>query len=692
MTGGVGARAAALALVGLAATVVAQPAPRATDFVLDVQPWLLVRGCATAKCHGGAGGRGGFALSLFGSDPLADHRALTLLDDARRIDLVDPERSLVLGKPARALPHRGGRRLREGDEAWTALRDWIAGGAPFRAEGGFRIAALRADPVAIEGGVRLVGIARLVDGAGETRDEPLGGRALWETSDPNVATVDADGTVRVVGPGEAWVFLRFAARSEVVWRVVEPFAPGRAAAAPAEAARHPLDRAIDAGLAELGLGAAAGPAPDHLLARRLWLDLAGRPPRADELAAFVAAAGDAERVGRTVALLTAPGTADFEEVWSERLAQMLGVESPVALRDGPPRARAMAVRAVIAEHVRSGEVLGRLVERLVRLGAPGFFASTDPRDRAELTARGFLGIRIGCARCHDHPQDRWRRSDHEAFAALFAVPRPAERAGDGPSPGVLFDDRGRAVAPGLLPLASLEPVPVAAETDLAPVRRFLLDDPAARRQLARHVANRTIAWLFGAGLVEPVDDLRPTNPPRCAAALDVLADELLRTGLDLRALLRFVATSETYARASVAPTDPRARALWLGVRPTRELEPWLVRRAAQRALALPATTDFAPLASALADRLAALHGGPAGATELLDVVRTPGNLIDASLLLDPSGASGIDELFLALWSRWPAEPERAAARRALDAAASPTDGLRAVALALCNARSFTFVR
>ncbi|MBI5853366.1 MAG: DUF1549 domain-containing protein, partial [Planctomycetes bacterium] len=293
---------------GIARDVAAQDRP--FGFRYDVQPWLLRQGCAAAECHGGALGRGGFKLSLFGGDPELDWQAIAVERGARRVDLAVPQASLLLRKPSRALDHGGGLRLPRDSDAFAALRRWIEDGAVYGDGAAVALDALE---------LRRDGDQLAVRARFGALHEDVTARSVFTSTAPSVVAVDASGRTTVLAPGEAWLFARFAGHDARV-RVVVPFA--RSGGAPRVAPATPLDAAWLRGLDELGLEPAA-PAPPGLLARRLHLELAGRLPTPSELHAFLAA-DPATRASDCVARLLASD--DFTVVATDWLVRWFELE------------------------------------------------------------------------------------------------------------------------------------------------------------------------------------------------------------------------------------------------------------------------------------------------------------------------------------------------------------------------------
>lgn len=627
------------------------------SFRFDVLPVLQRQGCASAYCHGSATGRGGFKLSLFGSDPQADWRALAVEQDGRRLDLQTPAHSLLLQKPTMSLAHGGGRRLQPGGADYERLRGWIAAGAASDADAPLPQLELQRQ------GEQLTATARFADGS--RRD--VTSLCVFAATEERVVTVRDTGVLQWQGHGEAYVTARYAG-CDAILRVTRPL-PGEVADdAAIGAATHPGDRAWLGWLAGLGLRPAA-PAPPPQLARRLYLDLLSRPPAPHELRAFLALPADS-RVATTVAqLLQRP---EFLATATARLAAWFEVPEPQ--REPPERqARASALRQQLQRAVADGTPLPQLGRELLQLGQPLLESFADPRDRAEFTARAFLGVRLGCARCHDHPNDRWRRSDHQAMASLVATRRGAD--GSIESCCIHDDDSGREVAPRPLPLGAPPPPGLDPYDQLA----FAVLDGSD--QFARNLCNRVLAWMLGQGLVTPADDHRLANPPVCAPLLEAMVAEWRRTGGDLRALLSFVAQSRCYAVDSAPFADAAADELAARCRARRTAFALDGDRfAASAAFVLGAAAPPLPEAS-LSRRLALQNGD-----FLAAAVAAPGNPVDAIADFTSGDEARLRELFVLVLSRPPtaAETEALSPQLQPDARA----GLRRLARALILSREF----
>jgi hypothetical protein len=579
------------------------------DFDRHVAGLLGRLGCNAGSCHGSFQGRGGLRLSLFGHDPARDFEALTRGALGRRVNVTEPDRSLVLLKGTGQVPHEGGRRFAPDSWEYRVLRAWVAGGA--RRDPGRPVAVgveVRPAEARLErpgSSARLAVVARFADGS-EADVTPF---CDLRARDPDLADVDASGSVRGLRPGDTAVVATYHGLVAAA-RILVP--TGRTAAEmPGDGL---VDRHVNDKLRALGVEP-SGPAPDAEFLRRVTLDVIGTLPTPDEVRAFLADGSPQKRTKKVDELLAHPMHA---ALWATRYLDITGcdvnaMEGPDDLR--PRRARLWhdwfrtrfaanvpydrIVHGVLCATSRGGDDAPtwarREAERLVALKAgagtdyaegPGLdlfwrrfvngeFTPVEPL--AERVATAFLGVRIECAECHKHPFDRWTQNDYRGFANAVA--------------GVRFglSPEGLAAAAGLLeerrrsgPSGALPPIPRLREVYVSdgPSRR--LADTATGRPLppralggpeladggdprealfawltapdnpyfARSFVNRVWAVYFGAGLVDPVDGFSVANPPSNPRLLDALAADFVAHGYDIRRLERTVLTSAAYQQSS----------------------------------------------------------------------------------------------------------------------------------------------
>jgi hypothetical protein len=708
-------------------------------FERDVMAVLSKAGCNAGTCHGNLNGKGGFFLSLRGQDPAADWQELVASADGRRINRIDPARSLILLKATAEVPHGGGRRFGRDDPEWAVLEQWIREAAEGPHAETAQVAELLVEPadVVVSGeraDVPLAVTARFSDGT--TRDVTR--MAVYEPSDPLVE-VTADGVVGFGKPGLATVTVRYL-RGQVVARVA--VVPPRAEDAFTWQGPEPanlIDDEVFARLKQLGVSPAP-PASDLVFLRRIFLDLLGLLPTPEEAKAFEADPSSTKREQLVDRLLERPEWAD---VWAGIWGDLLRVEEKTLDAKGVE---------VFHEWMRQSFAEGKPLDVFVReiVAARGSTYSVPPTNfwrahrepiiRGETTAQVFLGARIGCAKCHNHPFDRWLQDEYHDWAAVFTGIDyeivKNERKDDldkhefvGEQIVELKDVEerknprtGQAATPRLL---GEEGYP---EGDRLESLAAWLTSPANRR-FARSQVNRIWFHCMGRGLVEPVDDLRDTNPASHPELLERLTDHFIASGHDVRGLVRLICTSQTYCLASQHPEsgplvdDPRlyARAIVrrrsaerildaqvaaLGVaarfegyeQGTRAGEVAGVERVRrktadgdeflrlfgkpERLLACECERSNEPTLS----QALTLVGGPG----LHDRLASDANRVTQLLSADRSPEQIVEELFWATLVRPPTADEKAAAIAAFHAAATPREAAEDLAWALVNAKELLF--
>jgi len=669
-----GIRAFGRAALVFVATVGVDAAAGSFNFAHEISPILAKTGCAAAECHGAATGQGGFKLSLFAGDPRADHESIRNELDGRRVDLLRPENSLFLRKPLRELKHGGGRIFREGDENFRALFDWIKAGAPY--ESGAR-EVLRGIDLSIESGRAKV-IASFESETGLSKRD-VTRLSLLSSTRETVARIDDAGLIRMTGQGESWILARFGEFSARA-PTVRPF--GRGAFGASQDADNPLDRAWLARMNELGLKPA--PAADwNTLLRRLYLDLVGRPPAPHEAQAFFAMPAGA-RVARVAEKLTR--SEEFSEVFGGHVARWF--EIPEASGDDRNSARRnAALRRFFRQAVGDRLSLFDIARRTLTERGPdqAWRHLSDPRDRAEYFGRAMLGMSIACARCHNHPLDRWRREEHLRFSAHFVDPRPAP--GGGMMVGRFFlPGEGRPVQPALLPIAASAPPP----GQSLERRMAWFATEGAVDQFARNFGNRIFGVLMGRSLIEEEDDHRLSNPAAHESLLTVLAREFQKSGGDLRAIALLVAMSRPYALASDPPSpgefkgDPKLE--YLARREARPLSPSQFKRAVEAVLGVRIDRP-APPDSPLARQLHVMNSG------LLQAgLNAPGNQVEAIFDFQSEPGEQLRELFQLILSRPSTERETEVLLPALRGARDRRAFGKDLAFALLASREFGSLR
>lgn len=544
---------------GLASPLAGEESPEAPSFRNDILPILSKAGCNGGGCHGALAGKGGFRLSLFGYDPRADHEAITRESLGRRIELADPGRSLLLTKPTLVLPHKGGRRLDPESEMAATLGRWISAGAPGPRDDDPRLERLEVTPAetrrAPGESYQLRVHAHYSDGS---RDD-VTALVRYTSAVATVAEVDSKGHVKVIGPGTGALTAWFSSRIAIA-RVTAPY-PGEVD--PAVFEKEPVENFID----ELVLGKLKDlrlpPSPradDYTLVRRAYLDTIGRLPRPDELRSHVEDRRP-DRHERLVDHLL--GREEFVDYWAYRLSDIFLVTG-TKLRPEAVRAYYQWIRSRVADGTHWDDLVREVLTAKgssIEQGATNFYAVHQaPESMAENVSQAFLSLSINCARCHNHPLEKWTNDQYYAFANLFARVRAKGWGGDprnGDGRRTLYvDDRGDLIQPTTgkpRPPAPLdaEPLPFDSPGDRREALADWLTAPD-NPYFARAITNRIWAAFLGVGLVEPVDDLRVSNPASNPELLDRLSAYLVEKDFDLRALMRLILESGTYRRSSEA--------------------------------------------------------------------------------------------------------------------------------------------
>lgn len=533
--------------------------PFAWSFRNHVEPVLAKRGCNSGACHGALAGKGGFRLSLRGYDPSADHFNIVKLDGGRRVELADPGRSLILAKPQGAIPHKGGIRFTPDSRDYRILAEWIAAGATAPGVEEHRVASLEVSP---ERSLHTLGESQPIIVRAQFDDgqlEDVTHWVKWSSTDEAVCRVDDDGIASIVGPGEGAVVAWYASKIAIA-RITVPYESVKPAQGEIVDQRKPrnfIDEHVDRQLARLNLPSSPG-CTDAEFLRRATVDTIGRLPTLDEARDFLASTAPNKRDALIDSLLAKP---DFADYWTYKWSDLLTLNSTRILPDA-----LKAYYQWLHQRVASNMAWDQLVREIVvatgeslENGATNFYAlSQSPEDMTENTCQAFLGLSIGCAKCHNHPLEKWTNDQYYAMANLFARVKAKgwggeARQGDGRRT-VYVSQSGDLIQPRTGKPQPPTPLDGAA---------LAIDDPGDRRvalaswltapgnpYFSRSITNRVWANFMGVGLVEKVDDLRASNPASNEALLSAAAEELVRQKFDLKALMKLILQSNAYQRSS----------------------------------------------------------------------------------------------------------------------------------------------
>jgi hypothetical protein len=534
-------------------------------------------------CHGAQHGKGGFRLSLAGYDPDQDYLTIVKQARSRRVSLADPAKSLLLTKPLMQVPHGGGRRLEATSPDYQALVRWIRNGAPGPDASDPQVTKVEVVPSerilpAGSAPIQLKVIATYSDGT--KRDVTR--RTRLNTLNDAVATCTPEGVVSPVNKGQTAIMVRYGGQAAVSTIIVPFVATSHAQGATAslKAAQTLKGSArVDALVARKQAHLGLIPSPvcdDRTFLRRAFYDLIGTTPTPEEMTAFLADKSFDKRAKLVDALLNRPEYADY---WTLKWGDLLR-SSRTTLGNKGMWSFTNWIRTQLQQNRPADQFVRELITAqgsTFTNGPSNFFrVASNPQDLAETTSQVFLGIRLQCAKCHNHPFEKWSQSDYYQFAAYFArvgLKGSQEFGIFGNEQVVRVNDSGEVYHPKSG--KRMYPTPLGAK--LAALAEDKLPNPDAdgdrrrilaewlvsknNRQFARNLANRYWGYLLGKGIVNPIDDLRVTNPPSNPQLLEALTEELLRSNYDLKHLLRVIANSKTYQR-SAQPTPQNKQDEW----------------------------------------------------------------------------------------------------------------------------------
>ncbi len=715
------------------------------SFRNDIMAVLSKAGCNSGPCHGNQNGKAGFKLSLRGEDAEFDLAALTRDMFARRVDPANPEQSLVLLKATTQLAHEGGLRFRKESPEYGMFRRWIADGAPDDTATALKLTRLEVTPIeqiVIEPvkEVQLRTRARFSDGS----ERDVTDLAVYDPASTSVK-VSHDGLVTRDAPVESTVLVRY----------LDQHVPVRLAFIPARtdfmwkktSSNNFIDRHVFAKLQTLRMNASEL-CSDSEFIRRASLDLLGLLPTADEARAFVTDKGRNKRAKLIDSLLERPEFADF---WALKWSDVLRNEEKVLDRKG-----VQAYYNWIRQSLAGNKPLDQFVRELISARgstyqnpAANFYrANRDAVTRAEATAQLFLGTRLQCAKCHNHPFDRWTQGDYYDWADVFSRVQYKvlannrrddldkhefngeqivylARDGDITNPRTSKPAHARFLGEPARPeTRNSKP-----ETDpLTALARWLTSQP----NFARSQVNWVWFQLLGRGIVDPIDDFRPTNPPSHPVLLDELAADFAKHQFDVRHLIRLIMTSRTYQLSAEPTRDNADDQLNFSHSLPRRLSAEQLLDTQHQVLGVPAKFSGYPaglraaqlpggspvrrneVKMAGSEKFLAMFGKPArllacecerssettlgqtfqliSSPEINALLTNKDNRLTALLASGKSNADLVTELYWTALSRPPSGQESAEAVRLIESTPDRRIGLEDVAWAMLNAKEFVLRR
>ncbi len=521
------------------------------SFHLDVMPVFMRSGCNVGSCHGAARGKDGFNLSLFGFDPVGDYNRITREETVRRINLAVPDSSLLVEKALGAVPHGGGKRFEKDSEYNKTLLRWLDAEAPLDEGEPPHVTQLDIYPpkAVIEGSgttQQFIARARYSDGT----DRDVTDLAVFLTSNDNSAQMSDDGLVTAAARGEAFVMARFETKTVGSQVLV---LPEDLQYSPPEITGNYIDQLVGAKLMKLRI-LPSEICTDEEFLRRVTIDITGSLPTEEEYQAFMADTAADKRAKLIDELL---GRKEFSEIWAKKWSDWLMVKS-----SNQVSYKSMFLYSSwLTDKIANNVPLDQMVRELLSasggtFGSPAtnfYQIERDTLKTAENVAQVFMGFRTQCAQCHNHPFDRWTQDDYYSFAAFFS--QIGRKTGEDYRETIVYDRRsgevkhpvgGRTMPPKFLG----GEIPDVKGKDRRVVLAEWLTSPD-NPFFGTNVANRVWAQFFGRGIVDPVDDIRVSNPPSNPELFEELGRRLVEYNYDFKRLVRDICNSQTYQRSSV---------------------------------------------------------------------------------------------------------------------------------------------
>ncbi|HWC97952.1 MAG TPA: DUF1553 domain-containing protein [Candidatus Sulfopaludibacter sp.] len=669
------------------------------SFRNHVIPVMTKMGCNQGACHGALSGKNGFKLTLRGYDPQADYDTLTRQSVGRRVSLAEPDASLILMKPSFAIPHGGGKRFAKDSLEYRVIEEWIAAGAPPPADNDPQISGLEVFPasavLAPEAEQQIVVRARYSDG----HQEDVTRWVKFSSTNEGVATVDDNGRVKMTGAGEAAITLWYSSRVAFA-RLTVPFPNQIPTSAYTD---FPRSNFIDDLAAAKWKGLHLAPskvAGDAEFLRRAYLDAAGILPTSEEVENFLADKSPAKRAQVIDRLVQRD---EFVDYWAYKWSDLLLVSTR--------RLNSTAMWAFydwIRDSVKHNKPWNQFARDIFagsgstrQNGALNYFVlHKDPIDLSENATLAFTGQRIMCARCHNHPLEKWTQTQYYQMANLFA--RIGVKNGTMGDNIVFAKTTGDVLHPHLA--RPLPPTPLDGKSmplDSTADRRALFADwltSPNNALFSRTLVNRVWANFMGRGLVDPVDDVRAANPASNEELFSALSKDFVDHGYDVQRLIRTIMNSSTYQLSSEANATNQADNTFYSKHIIRRLPAEVILDAMSqvtgsptafsgypagtRALQLPDTQvksdfltsfgrppriscDAAERASdaTIAQALAVINGDT-----LNKKLSAPDGTIALFLKLGLSDRRMLEFMYLSAFSRYPTDAERTAMNDALEKA------------------------
>lgn len=695
---------------------------REVSFNLDVMPVFLKAGCNTGSCHGSARGQDRFMLSLFGYDPEGDHYRITREQGTRRINLAIPEESMLVEKSIGAVPHTGGKLFSKDSEHWKTLVNWLKKGALDDPKDIAKPEKLELYPpeLLLEGDgatQQMTVLARYTDGT--TRDVTK--LTVFQSNNELSASINEDGLVTAGKRGEAFIMARFNVFTVGIQAVVIP--KNLKYQRPQLPANNYVDSLVHEKLHKLRI-TQSGLCSDEVFLRRIFLDVVGMTPKKEDYDRFVSDKSPDKRSKLIDDLLERK---EFTEIWVMKFAELLQIQTDD--NQGMSYKSTLLYFNWLKDRIANNMPMDQIVrELLTSTGGTFVNPSTNyyqvERDNLKITenvAQVFMGMRIQCAQCHNHPFDQWTQNDYYSFASFFS--QVGRKRGADPRESIIYNRKSGEINHPV----HKKPMPPkflggeTPELKSGDDRRAILANWLASPEnpfFARNLANLVWAHFFGQGIIEPVDDVRVSNPPSNPQLLDELAKKFTAYSYDFKKLVRDVCNSRTYqlttqtnptnegdlrnfARAQlrrlraevlldvitqVTETKNKFQGLPLGAK--------AIQIADGRVSNYFLTTFGRSTRETVCSCEVVMEPSLSQALHLLngDVTNTrlkQGKVIDKLLKEGRNSGEIIENLYLRCYSRMPTEAEKANLLASLDQE-DPDNGLMDIFWALLNSKEFVF--
>ncbi len=693
------------------------------SFVREIMPVISRSGCNAGLCHGSAKGKNGFKLSLRGYDPEFDHAALVNDVSGRRFNRTDPAQSLMLLKPTQGAPHQGGLVFETNSHPYKLIQQWIAEGVQLDKVS--RVQSLEVLPKAPRldmpgDSQQVLVIARYTDGS--TRDVTRD--AIYTSSVPEIATVAPDGRVTSVRRGETAILVRYEGAYATDGVLVMGDRSGYRWVQQPE--QNFIDRLVDQKLRRIKV-LPSGLCADDEFVRRVYLDLVGMPPSPEQTRAFLADKTPT-RARREALIDRLIGSPEFVDHWTNKWADLLQCNRKYLGEKG-----AWSYRRWIQQAVAANTPYDHFAHTLLTASGNSFEnpaasyyrVARESTTATENVTQLFLGVRFACAKCHDHPFERWTQNQYYQLGAFFA--RVGVKPGEeGDETVYLKPEGGEVVHPkdGRV-MAPVVPVGYVSKSVHAVDRRKLLASwltSAENPFFARSMANRMWSYFLGRGIIDPVDDIRTSNPPSNPELLDALTAEFVKGGFDLRRLMRTIVRSRVYQQG-LATNRWNARDPNFSHAEPRRLTAEQLLDSISAATGSPQKFEGLPVgfrAAQLPDSRVAtggfldLFGRPArespcecerssqvslgqalnlvNGPTIADAIIAPEGRIVRLMKQNPSDRRLVEEIYLAAICRLPKAAELKTATEHLARSGSRTEGAQDLMWALINTPAFLFNR